>query len=191
MSLCITCNSIRAGTVDDNNSRNSNPVTRQSTHPPTPANMSTHLRSAHLDPADDDTPVSNLHKAEATAFAEAIGKVLKTNNSSKPKLQEPDPFDSSDSRKLHTCILQCKLNFRDHKDLFEDNADKVNYVLSFLKGTALDCFESAILDSIEPKWLSDFDIFVEELEANFSTYDPVGEAEAELKDFACTKAIRL
>jgi len=48
--------------------------------------MSTHLGSAHLNPADDDTPVSNSHKAEATAFAEAIGKVLRTNNSSKPKL---------------------------------------------------------------------------------------------------------
>src|SRR5882724_5797024 len=97
MSLCITCNSIRAGTVDNNNSGNSNPITQQSKHPPTPANMSTHLGSAHLDPADDDTPVSNSHEAKATALAEAIGKVLRTNNSSKPKLREPDPFDSSDS----------------------------------------------------------------------------------------------
>src|SRR5882724_7570918 len=145
MSQHLTCNSIRAGMVDDNftfldNSGNSNPVTQPSTHPPTPANMSTHLGSAHLDPADDDTPVSNSHEAKATAFAEAIGKVLKMNNSSKPKLQEPDLFDSSDSCKLRTFILQCKLNFQDRKDLFEDDTDKVNYVLSFLKGTALDCF---------------------------------------------------
>src|SRR5882724_1143494 len=100
MSLCITCNSIRAGTVDDNftfldNSGNSNPITQPSTHPPTPANM-----SAHLDPADDDTPASNSHKAKATAFTEAISKVLKMNNSSKPKLREPDPFNGSDSHKL-------------------------------------------------------------------------------------------
>src|SRR5882724_11939609 len=102
MSLHITHNSIRAGTVDDNftfldNSGNSNPITHPSTHPPTPANMSTHLGSAHLNPADGDTAASNSHEAEATTFAEAIGKVLKTNNSSKPELQEPDPFDSSDS----------------------------------------------------------------------------------------------
>src|SRR5882724_11009097 len=143
--------------------------------------MSTHLGSAHLDPADDDTPVSNSHEAEATAFTEAIGKVLRTNTSSKPKLREPDPFDSSNSRKLHTFILQCKLNFRDRKDLFEDNTNKVNYVLSFLKGTALDCFESAILDPVKPPWFSDFNLFLEELEANFRTYDPGGEAEAKLK----------
>src|SRR5882724_282511 len=186
MSQCTTCNSIRAGTIDDNftfldNSGNSNPKTQPPTHPPTPANMSTHFGSAHIDLTNDDTPASNSHEAKATAFAEAIGKVLKSNNSSKAKLQELDPFDGSDSRKLRTFILQCKLNFQDCKDLFEDDTDKVNYVLSFLKGTALDCFESAILDPIEPLWLSDFDLFLEELKANFRTYDPVGEAEAELK----------
>jgi len=143
--------------------------------------MSIHLGSAHIDPTDDDTPASNSHEAEATAFAEAIGKVLKSNSNSKAKLREPDPFNGSDSRKLRTFILQCKLNFRDRKDLFEDDTDKVNYVLSFLKGTALDCFESAILDPVEPAWLSDFDLFLEELEANFGTYDPIGEAEAELE----------
>ena len=52
--------------------------------------MSTHLGSAHLDPTDDDTPVSNLHEAKAIVFAEAIGKVLRMNNSSEPKLWEPD-----------------------------------------------------------------------------------------------------
>src|SRR5882724_56069 len=143
--------------------------------------MSTHFGSAHLDPTDDDTPASNSHEAEATAFAEAIGKVLKSNSSSKAKLWEPDLFDGSDSCKLRTFILQCKLNFRDRKDLFEDDTNKVNYVLSFLKGTALDCFQSAILDPVEPTWLSDLNLFLEELEANFGTYDPVSEAEAELE----------
>jgi len=180
MSQRITHNSIRAGTIDDNftfldNSGNSYPVTRPTTHPPTPANM-LHL---HIDPADDDTPVTNS-QADATAIAEAIGKVLKTNNS-KPKLREPDPFDGSDPRKLCTFLLQCKLNFRDRKDAFEDDSDKVNCVLSYLKGTTLDCFESAILDPIEPLWLSDFDLFIEELEANFRTYNPISEAEAELE----------
>src|SRR5882724_35885 len=143
--------------------------------------MSTHFGLAHIDPTDDDTPASNSHEAEATAFAEAISKVLKSNNSSKAKLWEPDLFDGSDSHKLRTFILQCKLNFQDRKDLFEDDTNKVNYILSFLKGTALDCFESAILDPVEPAWLSDFNLFLEELEANFGTYTPVSEAEAELE----------
>src|SRR5882724_1044050 len=115
MSQCLTCNSIRAGTVDNNftildNSGNSNPVTQTSTHQSTPAIMSAHLGSAHIDPTDNDTPASNS-QAKATEFTEAISKGLKMNNSSKPKLWEPDPFDGSDSHKLHTFILQCKLNF--------------------------------------------------------------------------------
>jgi len=73
--------------------------------------MSTHFGSAHIDLTDDATPASNSHEAEATAFAEAISKVLKSNNSSKAKLREPDLLDGSDSHKLRTFILQCKLNF--------------------------------------------------------------------------------
>src|SRR5882724_6770555 len=72
--------------------------------------------------------------------------------------------------------------------MFEDNTNKVNYVLSYLKGTALDCFESAILDPIEPQWLLDFNLFVDELEANFGTYDPVREAEAKLKGLCMHKS---
>src|SRR5882724_10482359 len=111
MSQRITHNSIRAGTIDDNftlldNSGNSNPITRPTTQPPTPANM-LHL---HIDPTDDDTPITNS-QADATAIAEAIGKVLKTNNS-KPKLWKPDPFDGSDPCKLRTFILQCKLTIQ-------------------------------------------------------------------------------
>ena len=64
---------------------------------------------------------------------------------------------------------------------FQDETTKVNYVLSYLKGSALDCFEPGLLDLIEPTWCSNFDLFSEELEANFGTFNPVGEAEAELK----------
>ena len=101
-------------------------------------------------PFNDGTPASNSQEAEA------IGKVLKSNNSSKPKLWEPDPFDGSDPRKLRTFILQCKLNFRDRKDMFEDDTKKVNYVLSYLKGTALDCFESTVLDPMYGFQISTF-----------------------------------
>src|SRR5882724_1944800 len=94
MSQCLTCNSQIAGIVDKftflDSSGNSNLVTQPPTHPPTPTNMSAQPGSAHHDPMDHETPVSNSHKAEATTFTEAISKVLKTNKSSKPKLWEPD-----------------------------------------------------------------------------------------------------
>jgi len=119
--------------------------------------------------------------SEVQKFAKAIGDIVKTGGPSKPKLREPDTFDGSDSRKLRTFILQCKLNFRDRPDLFQDDKSKVNYVLSYLKGTALDCFESVILDPNEPDWADNFSLFTDELASNFGTYDPVGEAEAELE----------
>ena len=78
-------------------------------------------------------------------------------------------------------LLQCKLNFCDQKDLFQDNSVKVNNILSFLKGPALNCFESRLTELDEPTWLSDYDLLITELEVNFGTYDPIAEAEAKLK----------
>jgi len=121
-------------------------------------------------------PLSKVQK-----FAKAIGEIVKTGSPSKPKLREPDTFDGSDSQKLRTFILQCKLNFRDHPDLFKDDKSKVSYVLSYLKGTALDCFESTILDPDQPDWASNFNLFTDELASNFGTYNLVGKAEAELE----------
>ena len=112
--------------------------------------------SAHIDPVNDSTleptSVPTPQEQEATAFIKAVDLIIKGNGSgSKPKLREPDPFDGSDSRKLRTFILQCKLNFRDRPDMFKSDTAKVNYMLSYLKGSALDCFEPALLDPNEPQ----------------------------------------
>src|SRR5882724_3009400 len=190
MTQHTTRNSRRAAGLEDlftflDPSGNSIPGTNTPSHPPTPANMSSQPESTHIETLDE-TPDETLGTTnhEAKAFAKAIDKIVKANygsSKSKPKLWEPDPFDGSDSRKLHTFILQCKLNFRDHPNQFQDNTTKVNYILSHLKGSALDCFEPTLLDPIEPIWLSDLNLFIEELETNFGTYDPVSEAEAELE----------
>src|SRR5467141_4521522 len=102
-------------------SGNSTPTTRSATHPPTPALMSTPQQAPVHISLETPKPLS-----EAQKFAKAIGEIVKTGSPSKPKLQEPDPFDGSDSQKLCTFILQCKLNFRDHPDLFQDDKSKVN-----------------------------------------------------------------
>ena len=58
---------------------------------------------------------------------------------------------------------------------------KVNYAMSFLKGTALDYFKP-FLDTPddEPAWLKDYKLFVEELLINFGPYDALADAKAEL-----------
>src|SRR5882672_12002370 len=143
---CTTWNSQQAGFEEICNlpdpSGNSTPATQSATHPPIPAPMSTSQHTpAHISLKDDDEFLS-----KGQQFVKAVGKILETGGSSKPKLQEPDPFNGSDSHKLSTFILQCRLNFQDHPDLFKDDKFKVNYVLSFLKGTAIDCFEPMIQD---------------------------------------------
>ena len=58
---------------------------------------------------------------------------------------------------------------------------KVNYAMSFLKGTALNYFEP-FLDTPddEPAWLEDYELFVNELLINFGLYNALVDAEAEL-----------
>jgi len=45
----------------------------------------------------------------------------------------------------------------------------------------LECLKPGLLEDIEPAWLSDFTLFIQELKLNFGTYNPVGEAESELE----------
>ena len=157
------------------------------THQPTP-DPSANLPQLSANPSTGPStapsavpPTRNPQSIDVTMMANAINDLVKSNLPSRVKIREPDPFDSSDPKKLHTFLLQCKLNFQDHKDLFQDKTTKVNYVLSYLKGTALYCFEPGLLDPIKPAWCSNFNLFSDKLEANFGTFDPVGEAEAELE----------
>jgi len=99
----------------------------QSAHP------SAQPESIRVDPMDDKTPeetlatTMNQEEAETLRFIMAINKHIQSHPSmSKPKLWEPDPFDSSDPKKLCAFIFQCKLNFRDYKDLFNNEETKVN-----------------------------------------------------------------
>ena len=57
----------------------------------------------------------------------------------------------------------------------------VTYVLSYLKGTALDWFKPALSLDIDPSWIDDYPKFVSELKDNFGPHDPIGKAEADLE----------
>jgi len=135
------------------------------------------------------TPQPLTHTKPKHCIRWSYRKVLKSNSSSKAKLQEPDPFDGSDSVNFALSFYSANSLPRS-QDLFGSDTDKVNYVLSFLKGTALDCFESAILDPVEPAWLSDFNLFLEELEANSEPMIQLVKQKLNSKDFGCTTVIK-
>ena len=138
--------------------------------------------SMQPNPLNDDTLTITHDEPEVNSFARAINNLIKSNTlTSKPKLHEPNQFNGSGLCKLQTFILQCKLNFWDQKDQFKNEENKVNYALSYPKGLVLDCFEPALLNVTDPIWLSDFKLFIKELETNFGTFNPEGEAKAELK----------
>ena len=97
------------------------------------------------------------------------------------RLREPNTFDGLDTNKLQVFILQCSLHFQDHTNAFSSGKAKVIYVLSFLTVPALSWFKPVLFSLAPPAWVDDWDLFHMELEANFSLFDPVGEAEAEIK----------
>ena len=62
------------------------------------------------------------------------------------KLHEPDQFDGTDPKKLHTFLIQCELNFQDQPRAFHTDCTKVTFAQSYLKGMALEWFEPDLLN---------------------------------------------
>jgi hypothetical protein len=129
------------------------------------------------DPGNNN-PVPDAEQRDYERLLKLVETIKQPANKQKAKLREPDAFDGSDTRKLRTFLALCQLNFRSLSKAFQDDESKVNYALSYLKGTALEWFEPSITDSDEEElWMSDWDEFVRQLKTNFGPADPVGDAE--------------
>jgi Ty3 transposon capsid-like protein/Zinc knuckle len=130
------------------------------------------------DDADNDNDDNNVGTADIVSALRDLAKGRKDSN--KTLVREPDTFDGSDPRKLQSFLVQCRLNFNDQPNLFRSDRKKVNYVLSHLRGTALQWFEADIIADEEPEYFSRYDLFLRELRTNFGPHDPVGDAEDEI-----------
>src|SRR6266511_470682 len=60
------------------------------------------------------------------------------------KPRSPDPFDGSDPNKLDTFLFQCGMYNSLHSHDFPDESYQVAFMLSHLKGSVLDWFQSAV-----------------------------------------------
>lgn len=138
-------------------------------------------------PPEDGTPpppeatLDSAQQAFIDAMANFSQTLARTNTSSNAcvKLREPDPFDGSDPKKLCTFLVQCKLNIQAQAAVFANDTAKVNYVLTFLCGTALDWFETGIMDPKDTDtWIDNYNNFKKVLRTNFGPYN----AEAELEN---------
>ena len=106
------------------------------------------------------------------------------------RLREPDTFDGSDANKLRVFILQCSLHFQDRTNAFSSGKAKVTFALSFLTGPALGWFKPMLFGLAPPAWVDNWDIFHMELESNFSLFDLVREAEAEIETLVMAEGSR-
>ena len=116
--LHTTNNSLCTGTIDD-------PTAHLTTFELLSKAMSSAQPESEQHPFNFDAPPSQPPDTETILPAapadpqlsdgeflmQAIDKIVKSNLPNKVKLREPNPFDGSDTQKLCTFILQCKLNF--------------------------------------------------------------------------------
>ena len=123
---------------------------------------------------DEDPPEANLAQAILLMTHELRRR---DTPSLKAKAKEPDTFDGSDPRKLNNFILLCNLYFQTNA-AYSDDAAKVTFALSYLRGIALEYFEPAILDSDEvPEWMDNWSAFIRTLRVQFGPIDPTADAE--------------
>jgi len=122
---------------------------------------------------------------------DSLTKVLSKMNDPKParssrsNLRNPDLYDGSDPMKLRPFLAQCYLHFAEREHDFVTDDDKIIYMMSFFRGTALDWFEPQMFDpdpDTVPAWDNNFPVFLQELQDTFGPDDPVGEAEDQLRN---------
>ena len=153
----------------------------------------------YLDLGDEDNDLVDLPKQDDpgmiifTNLSHAINRlacILHPSESSHTKVRKPNTFDGTNSKKLHTFLVQCELNFQDRPKAFWTDRAKVTYVQSYLKGMALKWFKPDLLGFADPDarpyWMSDWQEFVIELQTTFGPHDPVADTEHQL-DHLCMK----
>ena len=121
-----------------------------------------------------------------SALAVAIHTLHSPQSAPKPekvKVREPDTFDGSDPDRLRDFLVSCNLHFRDCPHVFYSDEKKILFILSSLKGAALNWFEPGLMDlTNNAHWMWNFPTFINELEANSGPHDPIGDAETALNE---------
>ncbi|KAG6326573.1 hypothetical protein ID866_12515 [Astraeus odoratus] len=110
------------------------------------------------EPSVKDNPILALTNT-ITCLSNATRHRPEDSGAAHTKVHEPDTFNSTDPKKLHEFLIQCKLNICDRLLAFCSDTQKVGFALSFLKGIALTWFEPDLLDAIpgtNSAWADDY-----------------------------------
>ena len=122
------------------------------------------------------SPHSEVSNRELQAALLALAR--QSNNRSQKKLwviKEPDPFSRGGPEELRAFVFQCQIYFCACEGEFNNDADKVFFAISYLRGIALDYFEPFINEP-DPyhnlDFLEDWSAFVQKLSNIFGSYSP-------------------
>ncbi|KIN98931.1 hypothetical protein M404DRAFT_30898 [Pisolithus tinctorius Marx 270] len=171
------------GDNDDNNPDDDDPGNGPSDDGPGDNNLEDNDPEDELDFPDPDTEptIMVLHNLAVAIKLLAHNACTSPESSSRTKLHEPDTFDGTDPKKLHTFFIQCELNFQDCPWAFRTDCAKVIFTQSYLKGMALEWFELDLLGlndpDDQPLWMDSWREFILELQTTFGPHDPVTDAE--------------
>ena len=132
-------------------------------------------------------------------LAEVLGQLANTlnanqtpgpnTNSRGTKAHIPNTFSGTEPDKLNNFLFQYKLYFHANLAQFDTDIVKINFTMTYLTGVAQDWFEMGLNQKdqgILQDWLSDWNLFVDELRRYFGLLDSIGEV-ANMLDNLCMK----
>ena len=113
-------------------------------------------------------------------LTQKIGGMPTLKNKSLIKPCVPDTFNGSYLHKLEAFLFQCQVYLAVHSGDFLDNESCVTFILSYLKESPQDWFQSELSHSVTsgqlPKWFSSYQDFTSELQHIFGPHDPITDA---------------
>lgn len=96
-----------------------------------------------------------------------------TRESKEPKVKDPETFTGKRSL-LNAFITECNIVFKLQVSRFNDERVKVNYMVSYLRGTPLDAISPYLTARPRPSFIESYDEFILYLRSNFGDPDEIG-----------------
>jgi len=113
-------------------------------------------------------------------LANKIGRMPSQKPKTLIKPRVPDTFEGSDPNKLEVFLFQCQMYLAVHSNDFPDDESKVTFILSYLKGSPQDWFQSELNHVMTSRqlhdWFATYWTFIDELQCLFSPHDLITNA---------------
>ena len=133
-----------------------------------------------IDPVQFQTQMMAMMQLLTQSIAGNRASSLEPPRIPEPKVKDPDVFDGATS-KVNSFITECQLVFALQPSRFVEGRTRVNYMLSLLRGTALNAVRPLLEARITPYVLLTPEAFIEYLRINYGNPDEKGSARRALK----------